>query len=221
MKIFIDTANLDEIKEANSWGIIDGVTTNPTLASIEGYPSFEKLTHDILSIFTKPMDVVNFEVASLDAKTMIEEGIKLASLSKHVVVKVPVTQDGLIACKELTKRGIRVNVTLCFSPTQALMAAKAGAYFISPFVGRLDDQNEDGMRLIEQIKKIYTNYGMKTQILVASIRGPHHVMEAALLGADACTIPYSVFEKLFRHELTDVGINKFLDDWKKTKFKIK
>ena len=209
MKLFLDSANISELKKAYSSGLIDGVTTNPSLAAKEGM-SFEKLVNEI-----------NLETISLDAEGMVNEGLKLSKLSKNVVVKVPMTEQGLLACQELSKRGIRVNVTLCFSPTQALLAAKSGAYFISPFVGRLDDQNENGMNLIAEMKKIYSNYNFRTQILVASVRSPQHVSESALLGADVCTVPYSIFEKLFKHELTDVGIRKFLEDWNKAKLKIK
>ncbi len=220
MKIFIDSANISELKKAYSTGLVSGVTTNPSLIAKEGM-QFEKLVNEILRIFTKPMDIINFESVSTEAGGMIEDGIKLSRISKNVVVKVPLTEQGLLACQELARKNIRVNVTLCFSSAQALLAAKSGAYFISPMVGRLDDQNDNGMRLVEEIRKIYTNYKFNTQILVASVRNVQHVTEAALIGADVCTVPYNVFEKLFMHELTDIGLARFLDDWKKAKLKIK
>ncbi len=220
MKLFIDTANIEEIKKAYSTGLIDGITTNPSLAAKEKIP-FDKLVQQILKIFTRTTDVVNLETISTDAEGMIEEGINLSQLSRNVVVKVPCTTEGLIACQELTKKHIRVNVTLCFSPTQALLAAKSGAYFISPFIGRLEDQNEDGMHLVEEIKKIYENYRFPTKILVASVRSVQHITQAAMIGADCSTLPFTIFEKLVQHNLTDIGLKKFLDDWKQAKLKLK
>lgn len=213
MKIFIDTANIDEIREANSMGLIDGVTTNPSLVSKEG-KDFKKLIKEICSIVDGP---INAEVISLDYKGMMHEAHDLAKIHKNIVVKVPLTKEGLQATRSLKKEGIRTNVTLCFSPNQALLAAKAGAYFVSPFVGRLDDISTSGMELIGQIVTIYQNYGFDTQVLVASIRHPLHVVESAMIGADAATIPYSVLLQLIKHPLTDIGIERFLSDWKKLK----
>ncbi|HLC58761.1 MAG TPA: fructose-6-phosphate aldolase [Candidatus Nanoarchaeia archaeon] len=212
MKLFIDSANINEIKRAFSTYLIDGVTTNPSLAAKENI-DFDKLVKEILDIFKNTDNYVSLEVISLKEDEMILEGIKLSKLSKNVIVKLPCTEDGYRACKVLSSKKIRINMTLCFSASQALLAAKAGAFFISPFIGRLDDQGYDGMKLIEEIKKIYDNYKYKTQILVASIRSPRQVAEAALIGADVCTVPYAIFEKLFRHSLTDTGLKTFLDDW--------
>jgi transaldolase len=213
MKIFIDTANVNEIREANSMGLIDGVTTNPSLVSKEG-KDFKKLIKEICAIVDGP---ISAEVISLDYKGMMREAHDLAKIHKNIVVKVPLTKEGLQATRSLKEEGIRTNVTLCFSPNQALLAAKAGAYFVSPFVGRLDDISTSGMELIEQIVTIYQNYGFDTQVLVASIRHPLHVVESALIGADAATIPYSVLLQLIKHPLTDIGIERFLSDWKKLK----
>jgi len=213
MKIFIDTANVNEIREANSMGLIDGVTTNPSLVSKEG-KDFKKLIKEICAIVDGP---ISAEVISLDYKGMLREAHELAKIHKNIVVKVPLTKEGLQATRSLKEEGIRTNVTLCFSPNQALLAAKAGAYFVSPFVGRLDDISTSGMELIEQIVTIYQNYGFDTQVLVASIRHPLHVVESALIGADAATIPYSVLLQLIKHPLTDIGIERFLSDWKKLK----
>jgi len=213
MKFFIDTANIDEIKEAASLGILDGVTTNPSLVSKEG-KDFRKLLDEILKIVDGP---VSAEVISTDYESIVKEGRELAKIHKNIVVKIPLIKEGLKACKTLTDEGIKVNVTLCFSPTQALLAAKAGATYISPFVGRLDDISTNGMDLISQIVQIYSNYNYKTEILVASVRHPLHVVEAALLGADVCTIPFDVIKKMFNHPLTDSGLEKFLSDWKKLK----
>lgn len=212
MKLFLDTANSEEIRKAFSLGVLDGVTTNPSLAAKENR-DFNVIVSEILQIFKGTDGYVNLEVVSEECEGMMEEAQKLAKLSKNVVVKVPCTEDGLKACRALKDKKIRVNVTLCFSASQALLAAKAGAFFISPFIGRLDDQNDGGMRLVAEIKSIYSNYNFKTQILVASIRSPRQVIEAAMIGADICTMPYSVFEKLHRHALTDTGLRKFLDDW--------
>lgn len=213
MKFFIDTANLDEIKEAASLGILDGVTTNPSLVSKEG-KDFRKLLDEILKLVDGP---VSAEVISTDYEGILKEGRDLAKIHKNIVVKIPLIKEGLKACKTLTSEGIKVNVTLCFSPTQAILAAKAGATYISPFVGRLDDISTSGMDLISQIVQIYRNYNYTTQVLVASVRHPLHVVEAALMGADVCTIPFDVIKKMFNHPLTDIGLEKFLGDWKKLK----
>jgi len=213
MKFFIDTANIDEIKEAAALGVLDGVTTNPSLVSKEG-KDFRKLLDEILKIVDGP---VSAEVISVDYKGILKEGRDLASIHKNIVVKIPLIQEGLKAVKTLTDEGTKVNVTLCFSPTQAILAAKAGATYISPFVGRLDDISTSGMDLISQIVQIYRNYDYKTQVLVASVRHPLHVVEAALIGADVCTIPFDVIKKMFNHPLTDIGLEKFLNDWKKLK----
>lgn len=213
MKFFIDTANIDEIKEAAALGILDGVTTNPSLVSKEG-KDFRKLLDEILKIVDGP---VSAEVISTEYDGIVKEGRELASIHKNIVVKIPLIKEGLKACKTLTGEGIKVNVTLCFSPNQAILAAKAGATYISPFVGRLDDISTSGMDLISQIVQIYRNYNYKTQVLVASVRHPLHVVESALIGADVCTIPFDVIKKMFNHPLTDIGLEKFLSDWKKLK----
>lgn len=211
MKIFIDTANTKEIKEAASLGLIDGVTTNPTLIAKENRP-YNELLKEICALVTGP---VSAEVISLDAEGMVKEARVLAQLAKNIVVKIPLTKEGLKAVRVLSKEGIKTNVTLCFSATQALLVAKAGADYLSPFIGRLDDISQVGMDLIRNIKAIYNNYGFKTQIIVASVRNPVHVLEAALLGADIATIPFGVIEQLIKHPLTDIGIQKFLEDYKK------
>ena len=213
MKFFIDTANIDEIKEAAALGVLDGVTTNPSLVSKEG-KDFRKLLDEILKIVDGP---VSAEVIATDYQAILKEGRDLASIHKNIVVKVPLIKEGLKAVKTLTDEGIKVNVTLCFSPTQAILAAKAGATYISPFVGRLDDISTSGMELISQIVQIYRNYDFKTEVLVASVRHPLHVVEAALIGADVCTIPFGVIKKMFNHPLTDIGLENFLNDWKKLK----
>jgi transaldolase len=213
MKFFIDTANIDEIKEAAALGVLDGVTTNPSLVSKEG-KDFRKLLDEILKIVDGP---VSAEVIATDYQGILKEGRDLASIHKNIVVKVPLIKEGLKAVKTLTDEGIKVNVTLCFSPTQAILAAKAGATYISPFVGRLDDISTSGMELISQIVQIYRNYDYKTEVLVASVRHPLHVVEAALIGADVCTIPFGVIKKMFNHPLTDIGLENFLNDWKKLK----
>ncbi len=213
MQFFLDTANLDQIKEAASWGIIDGVTTNPSLVSKENM-KFEELIKEICRTVPGPVSV---ESVSTRAKDIIEEARGLASLADNVVVKVPICLEGLKAIKALASEGIDVNTTLIFSPSQALLAAKAGAKFVSPFVGRLDDISHDGMDLVDQIITIYNNYGIETEVIVASIRHPLHVVEAALMGADIATMPFSSLEKLIKHPLTDIGMEKFLNDWKKVK----
>lgn len=209
MKIFIDTANISEIKEANSWGVLDGVTTNPSLVAKEG-KDFISIIKEITSIVDGP---ISAEVLSLESKAMVEEARKLSRIHKNIVIKIPLTKDGLKAVKILSGEGIKVNVTLCFSPTQALLAAKAGATYISPFIGRLDDVSHVGMEIVRDIKQIYSNYGIKTEIIVASVRHPLHVLEAAKIGADIATVPFAVLEKLFNHPLTDIGIERFLKDW--------
>jgi transaldolase len=211
MKFFIDTANIDEIREAASLGILDGVTTNPSLVSKEG-KDFRKLLDEILKIVDGP---VSAEVIATDYKGILKEAREYSTIHKNIVVKVPLIKEGLKAVKTLSNENINTNVTLCFSPTQALMAAKAGATYISPFIGRLDDISTNGMELIEQVVQIYRNYNYETQVLVASVRHPLHVVEAALIGADVCTIPFAVINKLFNHPLTDIGLNNFLNDWKK------
>lgn len=211
MKFFIDTANIDEIKEAAALGILDGVTTNPSLVSKEG-KNFKELLNEILKIVDGP---VSAEVVSTDYDGIIKEAEDLSSIHSNIVVKVPLIKEGLKAVKTLSGKGIKTNVTLCFSPSQALMAAKAGATYISPFVGRLDDISHDGMELISQIVQIYDNYMFETEVLVASIRHPLHLVDAAMMGADVATMPFAVIDKLFNHPLTDIGLEKFLSDWKK------
>ena len=211
MKFFIDTANIDEIREAASLGILDGVTTNPSLVSKEG-KDFRKLLDEILEIVDGP---VSAEVIATDYEEILNEAREYAAIHKNIVVKVPLIKEGLKAVKTLSKEKIKVNVTLCFSPAQALLAAKAGATYISPFIGRLDDISTSGMDLISQIVQIYRNYNYNTEVLVASVRHPLHLVEAALIGADICTMPFSVIDKLFNHPLTDIGLRKFLADWDK------
>lgn len=211
MKFFIDTANIGEIKEGISMGMVDGVTTNPTLIAKENR-EFNAVVKDILQVVEGP---VSLEVISLEGSGMVAEGKKLAELGNNVVVKIPMTTEGLKATKILADVGINVNQTLVFSPVQALMAAKAGAAYASPFVGRLDDISHDGMELVEQILTIYGNYGFETEVIVASVRHPLHVLEAAKMGADIATIPFKVIAQLAKHPLTDAGIERFLADWKK------
>jgi transaldolase len=213
MKIFIDTAKLDEIKQAAAMGVLDGVTTNPTLLSRQELPFREALT-EICKVVDGP---VSAEVVATDADGMIREAQDLASIASNITVKIPSTKEGLVAIKALSEKGIMTNATLCFSPTQALLVAKAGASFVSPFVGRLDDISQAGMELAGQIVAIYTNYGFDTEILVASIRNPMHVVDAAMMGADVATIPFKVIDQLMKHPLTDVGLKKFLEDWEKVK----
>jgi transaldolase len=211
MKFFIDTGNVDEIREAASLGILDGVTTNPSLIAKEGR-DFKEVLRDIVSIVNGP---ISAEVTSTEHEEMLDQGRDLAKIHPNIVVKVPLTKAGLQTCKRLRQEDIRVNVTLCFSPSQALLAAKAGASYISPFVGRLDDISTDGMELIRQIRVIYDNYDFETEILAASIRHPIHLVESALAGADVATIPFKVINQLLKHPLTDIGQEKFLADWKK------
>ncbi len=211
MKFFIDTANVKEIKEANALGLVDGVTTNPSLVAKEGR-DFKELIKEICSIVDGP---ISAEAISLDADGMIKEARELSKMHKNIVVKIPMTPEGLKAVKTVSKEGIKTNVTLVFSPSQALLAAKAGATYVSPFVGRLDDISHVGMDLIEQILIIFDNYGFDTEVIVASIRNPLHVVDAALMGAHVATIPYSVMIQLAKHPLTDIGIKRFLEDWEK------
>jgi transaldolase len=211
MKFFIDTANTEEIRKANEMGMADGVTTNPTLVSREGR-EFKELIKEICDIVDGP---VSAEVVSLDTDGMVREARELAKIADNIVVKIPLIEKGLKAVRILDQEGIDTNVTLCFSAVQALMAAKAGAAYISPFVGRLDDIGKRGMELVEEIAMIYENYDFKTEIIVASIRNPIHVLDAALIGADIATIPFKVIQQLIKHPLTDIGLDKFLADWKK------
>ncbi len=213
MKFFIDTANIEEIKDANSMGMVDGVTTNPSLVAKEGR-DFEELIIEICDIVDGP---VSAEVISLETEGMVREARHLAALHDNIVVKIPVTVDGIKATCKLSEEGIKINVTLVFSPLQALMAAKAGAAYVSPFIGRLDDLSNEGMVLVDQIVEIYGNYAFDTEIIVASIRNPLHVLDAALIGADIATIPYNVLAKFAAHPLTDKGIKTFLEDWNRVK----
>ncbi len=213
MKIFVDTANLDEIRELASWGVIDGVTTNPTLVAKSGR-SFKEIVKEIFDIIDGP---ISLEAISTKAEEIIKEARNLAKIHKNVVVKIPMTPDGLKAVKILSKEGIKTNVTLVFSSNQALLAAKAGATYVSPFIGRLDDIGKEGMNVIEEIMDIFNNYKMETQVIVASIRHPIHVIQAARLGAHIATVPPDVIKKMVGHSLTDVGIDKFLKDWEKVK----
>lgn len=213
MKLFLDTANVEEVREVASWGVLDGVTTNPSLCSKENM-KFEDNIREICALVRGP---VSAECVSLRAEEIVPEARGLAKIAPNVAVKVPVGLEGLKATKALAAEGISVNMTLIFSPSQALLAAKAGARFVSPFIGRLDDASEDGMALIEEIVQVFENYRFDTEIIVASVRHPRHVVEAALLGADIATVPYGVMEKLARHPLTDIGIERFLSDWEKVR----
>ena len=217
MEIFIDTANIDEIRQVNDWGILDGVTTNPSLVSKEKGKDFKTIVKEICEIVDGD---VSAEVVATEYEAILEEARILAKVHKNVVVKIPLLPDGLKAVKTLAKEGIRVNVTLCFSANQALLAAKVGAYIISPFVGRLDDIGQDGVELVEEIRTVYDNYDYKTKILFASVRHPDHVKQAALLGADIATMPFKVIEQMYKHPLTDSGLKKFLEDWEKVGQKI-
>jgi len=211
VKFFLDTASVSEIREVAALGLLDGVTTNPTLVAKEGR-EFRKVLREIVSIVNGP---VSAEVTATDREGMVEQGTELAGIHPNVVVKVPLTKEGLQACRDLRAKGTAVNVTLVFSPAQALLAAKCDATFVSPFVGRLDDVSHDGIELVRQIRAIYDNYGFETRILAASIRHPIHVLEAALAGADVATMPHAVLMRLYRHPLTDRGVAQFLEDWKK------
>lgn len=213
MKFFVDTANLDEIREASELGLIDGVTTNPSLVAMEGDVDFRQRIREICELVDGD---VSAEVTAVDTDGMLEQGRDLATIADNVVIKCPLTWDGLKATKSLKQEGIKVNVTLCFSASQALLAAKAGATYISPFIGRLDDISQDGMQLIRDIVQIYDNYGFATEVLAASIRHPMHIVDSALAGADVATVPFSVFKKIVKHPLTDKGLDAFLADWKKS-----
>lgn len=211
MKFFIDSANINHIKEAASYGLLDGVTTNPSLVAKEG-KNFRELLEEIVKIVDGP---ISAEVVSTEYDGILKEARELSKIHKNIVVKIPLIKEGIKAVKTLSSEGIKTNVTLCFSAPQAILAAKAGATYVSPFVGRLDDIGHEGMDLIAQIVQIYKNYNFKTEVIVASIRHPLHVVEAALMGAHIATIPFDVIEKLFKHPLTDIGLEKFLSDWKK------
>lgn len=211
MKFFIDTANLEEIKEASELGLIDGVTTNPSLIAKEGNVDFKQRIAEICEIVDGD---VSAEVTALDTDGMLKQGRKLAKIANNVVIKCPLTWDGLKATKQFRSEGTKVNVTLCFSPSQAILAAKAGAAYISPFIGRLDDISQDGMQLIRDIVQIYDNYEFETEVLAASIRHPIHIVESALAGVDVSTVPFKVFQKIVKHPLTDKGLDAFLADWK-------
>ena len=217
MEFFLDTADVDSIRELSETGLIDGVTTNPSLVSKSG-KDFFTILKDISKIVSGP---ISAEVTALETDGMVAEGEKLAKIAKNIVIKLPLTQEGLKACKKLTKNKIKTNVTLCFSPVQALIAAKSGATFVSPFVGRLDDIGENGMELIQKIKNIYSNYPkLNTKILVASVRNMEHVIQAAIIGADVVTLPPQILEELYEHPLTKKGLDAFMEDWKKTNQKI-
>ena len=211
MRLFIDTANLDEIREAASWGVISGVTTNPSLIAREGR-DFHQTVREITTVVDGP---ISAEVVSLEAEKMVEEAKPLVALHPNIVIKLPITKEGVKACSILSKQGVKTNLTLCFTPAQALLVAHAGATYVSPFVGRLDDIGEDGIRLISEISEIYSLHGLKTEIISASIRNPLHVVESAKAGADIATCPFKVLEAMFRHPLTDQGIDRFLADWAK------
>ncbi|HJT36792.1 MAG TPA: fructose-6-phosphate aldolase [Actinomycetota bacterium] len=209
MKLWLDTANIDEVREINAWGVLAGVTTNPTLAGKEGVP-FEQRLKEIAAEVDGP---VCGEVISTEREGMVSEGLKLAEIAPNIVVKVPVTPDGYAAVAEFDKRGIKTNMTLCFSPTQAILAAEAGATYISPFLGRVDDIGNDGIDLLNEIVEIYRVQGYTTYVLAASLRSPQHVVDSAKAGADVATLPHSVFKALVKHPLTDIGLKSFLDDW--------
>lgn len=213
MKFFIDTANVDEIKEINNWGVIDGVTTNPSLIAKEKR-DFKQVIKEIASIVDGP---ISAEVISLDSKNMVNEARELAKINKNIIIKIPITEEGLKAVNILSKENIKTNVTLVFSATQALLASKAGASYVSPFLGRLDDISTDGMNLIEDICQIFSIYDIDTQIIAASVRTPMHVLQIAKSGADIATVPYKVFKQMLKHPLTDIGIEKFLKDWESVK----
>ncbi len=220
MKLFLDSANVAHVAEIASWGVLDGVTTNPTLVAKEakdGSGTSPQAFKKTVLEMCKLVPCVSAQVTATDTKGMIKQGEEYAGWHKHVVVKVPMTTEGLRALSSFKKKGIKTNTTLIFSAAQALLAAKAGATMVSPFIGRLDDQGEDGMKLIEEIVQIFDNYNLDCEVLVASTRHPRHIVDAALIGADICTIPYDVFTKLPKHTLTDTGLKKFLDDWKNVK----
>lgn len=212
MKIFLDTGSVDEVRQGAALGVLDGVTTNPTLLAKEGKPF-----RDALKEMGELVEIVNGEVVATDAEGMIAEGREIASIHPNLVVKIPLTPEGFKAIKVLRKEGIRINVTLCFSPAQALLVAKAGAYFVSPFLGRIDDIGADGMKILRDIIEVYRPHGFQTQVLAASLRHPMHVVEAAKLGADVATMPFKVFQQLFKHPLTDLGLERFVADWQKAR----
>ncbi|MFY9140681.1 MAG: fructose-6-phosphate aldolase [Thermacetogeniaceae bacterium] len=212
MEIYLDTANVDEIREAVTWGVISGVTTNPTLIAKESGRDFREIIKEICGLVQGP---VSAEAVSLDVEGILKEARELAALNPHVVIKIPVTEDGLAAVKVLSREGIRTNVTLVFSPLQALLAARAGATYVSPFIGRIDDTGQDGSDVLADIMDIFRNYQLETKVIAASIRHPRHVLEAARLGADIATVPFKVLKTMFRHPLTDRGIDRFLADWEK------
>ena len=214
MKFFVDTANIDEISELSEMGVVDGVTTNPSLIHKSGR-DFKEVIKEIARIVSGP---ISAEVTSLDKNEMIDQGLELSKIANNIVIKVPLTEHGLIACKNLSKKSIKVNVTLCFSSSQALIAAKMGATYISPFIGRLDDISNEGLNLIEEIITIYSNYPdrLSTEVLVASIRSPLQVAQVAQMGADVATIPPKIIKQMIKHPLTDIGLNSFMEDWKKT-----
>ncbi len=215
MKLFIDTANIKEIEEIAQWGVIDGVTTNPSLIAKEGR-NFQEVIKEIVELVDGP---ISAEVISLESKGMVEEAEVLAALHKNIVIKIPMTEEGLKAVKQLSAKGIKTNVTLVFSALQALLAAKAGATYVSPFVGRLDDIGQEGMQLIRDIVEVFFNHDMQTEVLAASMRTPIHVLEAAKAGSDVATVPYNVLKQMVKHPLTDSGIERFLSDWEKVKDK--
>ncbi len=213
MDIYIDTANLDEIKRAASLGVLDGVTTNPSLVAKEGV-DFRTRLEEICQVVKGP---VSAEVVAMEHDAMIAEAEPLTQIAPNIVIKLPCIEEGLRACKTLSDRGVKINMTLCFQPLQALLAAKAGAFLISPFVGRIDDVGGDGMEVVQQIRQVYDNYSYTTKILTASIRHPQHMVQAAMMGSDAATAPFKVIQQMMKHPLTDVGLKRFLDDWEKAK----
>ena len=217
MKFFLDTANIDEIRDAASWGVLDGVTTNPTLVSREGNVDFKTRVKEICDVVSGP---VSAEVISTDYEGMVKEALELSKIAKNVTVKIPMTKDGIKAVSTLSKQNIKTNVTLVFSANQALLAAKAGATFVSPFIGRIDDVGNDGMNVLADILEIFRNYNIKTEVIAASIRHPEHVRQVALLGAHIATIPYKILKMMFDHPLTDRGIKRFLNDWEEYKRKL-
>ncbi len=216
MELYIDTANIDEIRQAAALGVLDGVTTNPSLVAKEGV-DFHTRLREICAVVAGP---VSAEVVSTGHDGMIAEADELITIADNIVIKLPCIEEGLRACKTLSDRGVRVNMTLCFQPLQALLAAKAGAFLISPFIGRIDDIGNDGMELVQQIRQIYDNYGFDTKILAASIRHPQHMVQSALLGADVATVPFNVIRQILKHPLTDAGLERFLDDWKGAQAKV-
>jgi len=214
VEIFVDTANLEEIEEVASWGVVSGVTTNPSLVAKEGRGDMESVVREIVAIVDGPISV---EVLSLEVRRMVEEARRLSAISENVVVKIPMTEDGLKAVHVLSDMGIKTNVTLVFSPTQGLLASLAGATYVSPFVGRLDDAGHDGLEVVRDLAEIFATHDLDTRVITASVRHPMHVVEAALAGSDVATVPYQVLKKMVRHPLTDIGIQRFLDDWQRVR----